>query len=174
MEGAFLLGGIEDLADLARRRMRAGDHRAVDEEELALQTVREGAADGGFAGSRRAGEQHPALGLEAVLGGERVVFQRQRDLGFERADYVVDALEIAQIHRRDFLEVDIARQVVFAQIGDEFVRGKSGAAAERLAGAFQLVRRQCGAETMHLGVIDAGSDFRRQPRLANRGVVSRA
>jgi len=74
---------------------RTGDEGPVDQEELALETMRKRPSDGRFPGSRRPGKQNSALWLQIELGGQRVVLQRQRDVRLEALNHVVEALQVA-------------------------------------------------------------------------------
>src|SRR5204863_1238293 len=58
---------FEDAVNLLMKDGRPTHDGAVDEEELALEPMREGATDRRLASSRRTGEQHAALGLEVQL-----------------------------------------------------------------------------------------------------------
>src|SRR4051794_33822247 len=100
-----------------------------DEEELALEPVRERSPDRRLPRARWTREQDPTLRLEVELFGRLRVLEREHDVCLERLEDVVEALEIAQIDLLHLLQIDIARHVMLSQIGDESFRIERGALA---------------------------------------------
>src|SRR5206468_12320070 len=65
--GRVLHRRLKYLMQLAVEARRAGDERAVDEEELPTQSMSECAADRRLAGARRPRQQDASLGVEGQL-----------------------------------------------------------------------------------------------------------
>src|SRR5262245_47286172 len=99
----------------------------------------ESAADACLASARWAGEQYASLRLQGKLRGELVVLQRQADVGLQRPHNFIDAFQVFQSDWRDLTAVDVARQVLRAQVIDEPSSVEPGVAAKPQAGGPELV-----------------------------------
>jgi hypothetical protein len=129
----------------------------------------ESAPDSGLACSGGPASRTPRLSLSPYCAAG-VSFSRG-DFGFQRADHVIDTFEVAEIDWRDLVELHVAGQVMFAQVGDQPIRRHFSTACEPLARTLQLMRREPWSEAKHLRVVNRGYDFRREPSLANVSIV---
>ena len=143
----------------------------VDEEELALEPVRQGAADRRLARAGWARQEHAALRFEIQLLGQLRVLERKNDVCLECIEHVVQTLQILELHRLHFAEVDVARHVMLAQIRDESIRIERGLVAQRDAGIANLARVELGAEAVDLAHIEHGRAVGAEIGCAQRRVV---
>src|SRR5579872_689693 len=151
---------LEHLVDLVIKPGTAGDHGPIDEEEFALQAMRQGSADGRLASARRAGEKNAALRLQPELGCQAMVLKWQHDLGFERLYYVIYAFEFAQIDWCYLRDLDIACHVVLAKVTDERIGIKTLVRPLPNAGPLQLVCVERRSEAVNSGEIELAGTLR--------------
>ena len=97
----------------------------------------------------------PRLGRSPSSSGQFVVLQRQDDVGFQAANDVVGALEVAQLDGLHFFEVHVAGQTVGPQILDELGRCHSAATPQAGSQGREDVRVEMGSVAVDLGVVDA-------------------
>ena len=94
--GRALCGKAEGIDQLVIEVTRAGNGRAIEQKELALEAVGQRAADGRLTGAGRSRQQHAALGAQGQLFGQRVVFQRRDDVGLQAVDQVVEPAQVVE------------------------------------------------------------------------------
>ena len=85
---------MEDLVHALVEVARAGNERAVYQEEFSFESVRQGAADGRLSGARRPGQQYATLAFESQLVRQILPLQWKDDVRFQAADDIIDSLEI--------------------------------------------------------------------------------
>ena len=85
--------------------------------------------------------------------GQGAVLERQRDLGFQRLNHVVEALEVPPIHGLDLLQFNVAGHVLFGQEAGEARGVELAAGAQPDAGVPDLVRVQFWSKAMDFGIV---------------------
>src|SRR5262249_9793459 len=168
-----VLGRLEDAVDPPVEVPRARDDRAIDQEELPLQPVRQRPAYRRLAAAGRPQQQDAALGLQPQLQGQGVVLQGKHDVPFERLDHVADAVQVAEIDLLNLGEIDVAQQVLRAQAVEECLGVQGVPAGQRGADRLQLVDVERGGEAVDAGDVEGGGVTAEQVRQQEGVVVDR-
>ncbi len=99
-----------------------GDERAVDDEELALQAMREGPANGGLARAWRPDEKNATLRADTEIRGELVVLERQNDLRLELVDERLQAAKRRERNGLHFADLHVRGHPTLTESRDELLR----------------------------------------------------
>ena len=82
----------------------------------------------------------------------------------ERRDDVVDSLEVVELDLLDFVEIDVARELLRAELVDDLVGVERCVGRERLERPAQLARVEAPRKPKHLGEVDRFERARRRAR----------
>src|SRR4051794_40220799 len=148
-------GRFEDVMQLRIEMRCSGDDGSVDEKKLPTQTMRERATDGGLARSWRSGEQNAALWLERQLCCKLAVLEGKNDVCLERTQHVIQALQVLELDRLNFAQIDVAHELRATQILDErlsrvSMRCRLERRPDRYAGPPKLARAHAPRKAMDL------------------------
>ena len=91
----------------------------------------------------------PRFGFQAQFGGQLVVLQGDHDVGFQAADHVLHALQVAQVDGLDLAQVNIAEEPIGTQVVDEPAGVEVFPVTVRLASGLELVGVQFAGEAVN-------------------------